>query len=63
MNRREFLRFHAAGLLWMFAGGAGILLPKKIMAGQGPDLAVAQDRGRDLAAFGLLGIQAVLKVL
>jgi len=42
MNRREFLKFHATSFLWMLAGGAGVLLPKKMMAGQVPDLAVAK---------------------
>ena len=57
MNRREFLKFHAAGLLWMFAGGTGILLPKKIMAGQVPDLAVAKGSpaAATRAAVELLG--------
>jgi uncharacterized protein (DUF362 family) len=57
MNRREFLKCQATGLLWMLAGGSGILLPKRIMAGPVPDLAVAKGRpaAATRAAVELLG--------
>ncbi len=42
MNRREFLKHQAKGVLWVIAGGSGILLPKKIVAESVPDIAVAK---------------------
>ncbi|MCD6298334.1 MAG: hypothetical protein J7M30_14400 [Deltaproteobacteria bacterium] len=57
MNRREFLKCQATGFLWMLAGGSGILVPKRIMAGPVPDLAVVKGSpaAATRAAVELLG--------
>lgn len=57
MNRREFLRYQAKGILWMIAGGSGILLPKKLIAAPVPDIAVVKGApaAATRAAVDLLG--------
>ena len=57
MNRREFLKFQTMGILWMVAGGSVILLPKKLVAEQVPDIAVAKGAtaAATRAAVELLG--------
>jgi len=57
MNRREFLRYQAKGILWMIAGGSGILLPKKLIAAPVPDIAVVKGApaAATRAAVNLLG--------
>ncbi len=57
MNRREILKNQVTGLLWMFAGGSGILIPGKALAAGAPDLAVVKGAaaGGARAAVGLLG--------
>ena len=57
MNRREFLRCQFHGILWVLAGGSGILMPKKLIASQVPDIAVVKGApgAATRAAVGLLG--------
>ena len=57
MNRREFLRYQANGILWMIVGGSGILLPKKLFAAPVPDIAVVKGApgAATRAAVDLLG--------
>jgi len=57
MNRREFLRYQAKGVLWMIAGGSGILLPKRLIAAPVPDIAVVKGApaAATRAAVDLLG--------
>ena len=57
MNRREFLRYQAKGILWMIAGGSGILLPKRLIAASVPDIAVVKGApaAATRAAVDLLG--------
>lgn len=57
MNRREFLRYQAKGILWMIAGGSGILLPKRLIAAPVPDIAVVKGppAAATRAAVDLLG--------
>jgi uncharacterized protein (DUF362 family) len=57
MNRREFLSYQAKGILWMIAGGSGILLPKKLIAAPLPDIAVVKGApaAATRAAVDLLG--------
>ena len=57
MNRREFLEYQLKGILWMIAGGSGILLPKKLIAAPVPDIAVVKGApaAATRAAVDLLG--------
>ena len=57
MNRREFLKFQVMGILWMVAGGSGLLLPKELVAESVPDIAVAKGAAAAAtrAAVELLG--------
>ena len=57
MNRREFFRCQAKGILWMIAGGSGILLPGKLIAAPVPDIAVVKGApaAATRAAVDLLG--------
>jgi len=57
MNRREFLKFQTMGILWMVVGGSVILLPKKLVAEQVPDISVAKGAAAAAtrAAVELLG--------
>jgi len=57
MNRREFLRYQAKGILWMFAGGSGILMPERLIAAPVPDIAVVKGApaAATRAAVDLLG--------
>ncbi|MBW1789655.1 MAG: DUF362 domain-containing protein [Deltaproteobacteria bacterium] len=57
MNRREFFKYQAKGILWMIAGGSGILLPKKLIAAPVPDIAVVKGApaAATRAAVDLLG--------
>jgi len=57
MNRREFLRYQANGILWMIVGGSGILLPKRLIAAPVPDIAVVKGApaAATRAAVDLLG--------
>jgi uncharacterized protein (DUF362 family) len=57
MNRREFLKYQVQGMLWLAAGGGGLFLPKRGIAGSQPDIAVVTgDRAAATrAAVELLG--------
>ena len=57
MNRREFFRYQAKGVLWMIAAGSGILLPKRLIAASVPDIAVVKGApaAATRAAVDLLG--------
>ncbi len=57
MNRREFLKYQAMGILWMVAGGYELLLPKKSVAEPFPDIAVVKGAtaAATRAAVELLG--------
>jgi len=44
MNRREFLKYQAKGILWVIAGGSGILMPGKTLAGGVPDISVVKGK-------------------
>ncbi len=57
MNRREFLKYQLKGALWMIAGGAGILMPERIVAGDIPDISVVNGKPGPAtrAAVELLG--------
>ncbi|NLA74455.1 MAG: DUF362 domain-containing protein [Deltaproteobacteria bacterium] len=56
-SRRSFLKYQMKGLLFLAAGGSGLLLPKKIIAEPLPDIAVAKgETARAVrAAVELLG--------
>ena len=41
MSRREFLKCQMRGVLWMAAGGSGLLLPQRGLAEASPDITVA----------------------
>lgn len=57
MNRREFLKNQVKGLMWMIAGGSGILTPNMALADGAPNLAVVKGApsAGARAAVGLLG--------
>ena len=57
MNRREFLRYQAKGILWIIAGGSGIMLPKRLIAEPVSDIAVVKGApaAATRAAVDLLG--------
>jgi len=57
MNRREFLKVQIRGILYMMAGGSGLLLARKAIAAPFPDIAVVQGgpAAATRAAVELLG--------
>ncbi len=57
MNRREFLKYQLKGILWVMAGGSGILMPEKTLAGGIPDISVVNGKPGPAtrAAVELLG--------
>ena len=57
MHRREFLKYQFQGMLWLAAGGAGLFMPKRSLAGTQPDIAVVKGEraAATRAAVELLG--------
>jgi uncharacterized protein (DUF362 family) len=57
MNRRAFLKYQAKGILYLMAGGSGLLFSRKIIAAPFPDIAVAKGSpsAATRAAVDLLG--------
>ena len=57
MNRRDFIKYQFQGMLWLAAGGGGLLLPQASRAGTTPDIAVVKgDRAAATrAAVEMLG--------
>jgi len=57
MDRRDFLKYQLQGMLWLAAGGSGLFLPKKSLAGTTPDVAVVKGEraAATRAAVDILG--------
>ena len=44
LNRRQFLKFHLKGALWLASGAASLSLPGAVPAGQVPDISVVKGK-------------------
>lgn len=57
MNRRNFLKYQFQGMLWLAAGGSGLLLPKASPAGSTPEISIVKGEraAATRAAVELLG--------